>query len=314
MSETTISCIIPAFNCENWLQRAVASLLATNYSRLELVIVEDGSVDATLQVATQLQAEYPGVVKVFRHPLGENRGVSASRNLGFEKSNGEWLCLLDADDYVYPNRFHSSAQILSTRPDIDGVHQLAEMVFSTTSAQEQWFENENLFGFEDPVDPSKLLERLLEGRCWATSAIVFRRSLLERTGRFKEDLRIAEDCHLWFRMAALGNLVSGDRSKPVSAYWRHASSAYQPQHENRLQFVRVLTAFFSWCKDRSVPPDMCRRVEKSVQRYIENAIVQFREQHRPDLALRVIRHCGWHFFPVFLRSAVYRHLYHLMRG
>lgn len=284
---TKISCVIPAFNCELWLARAVTSLISTDYPWLEILIVDDGSTDQTLKVAKELYQQYPETIRVFQHPDGANRGVSVSRNLGMEKSAGDWLCFLDADDYVYPHRFHSAAEILSQQPDVDGVHQLAEMVFSTAEAGEEWFRDQMYFGFPAAVEADDLLTALLQGRCWATSAIVFRRSLLERTGRFSEVLRVAEDCHLWFRMASVGKIVSGDLTQPVSAYWRRSGSAYQPSAESRLLMVRAMMDFLKWLKTSGCPEQRQRQAIRSVHAYVLKGLTEYRFSKRRLHAWRI---------------------------
>lgn len=271
-----ISCVIPAFNCEQWLERAVDSVFATNYPELEVLIVDDGSSDKTLDVARRIQVGRPNEVRVLQHPQGQNRGVSASRNLGMLSSTGDWICLLDADDYVYPYRFESAVSVLNSSPDVDGVHQLAEVVFSDAQSQETWFRDQHYFGFDQNVSNGELLERLLNGKCWATSAILFRKSLLDRTGLFSEEFCIAEDCHLWFRMASVGKIVSGDLSKPVSAYWRRSDSAYQPSADSRLQMVRVMAGFLKWLRTASVSESVRRRATAAVQEYVLTGVTESR--------------------------------------
>ena len=276
-----ISCIIPAYNCQAWLQRAVDSVLATRYASLEILIVDDGSTDETLKVANQLKARHPQTVCVLQHGSGINRGV---RNLGLRNASGEWICLLDADDYVYPNRFQSATEILAHQPDVDGVYQLSEMVFPNKETSEQWWKGSPYFGFEQSIDSSALLGRLLEGKCWATSAILFRKSLLERTGLFHEGLRIAEDCHLWFRMAAVGKIVSGDLSSPVSAYWRRIDSAYQPSPSQRLQMMRSMVKFLNWLTTADVTADNRNDAKRAVKQYITRGLTNARFEKQSKLA------------------------------
>lgn len=279
-----VSCIIPAWNCEQWLQRAVDSVLQTDWSPLEIVIIDDGSTDETLTVARQLQSQHPEAVRVLQHPGHENRGVSASRNLGLKQSTGDWICFLDADDYVYHHRFESAVEILNSQPDVDGVHQLAEMVFPTEEAAECWWKGSPYFGFDVTIAPDQLLLHLLEGKCWATSAIVFRRTLLEHCGVFHEQLKIAEDCHLWFRMASVGKLISGDLSRPVSAYWRRMDSAYQPSPFQRLKMIRSMSSFLGWLRKADVSVKVRQDAQEAVARYIRTGLTNARFQKDRQLA------------------------------
>ena len=309
-----ISAIMPAFRAEQLLPRAVESLLATQYDPLEIVIVEDGSSDETWSVAQRLQQEHPQIVRALQHPGRANRGVSETRNLGLQACTGKWICFLDADDFVYPHRFQSAAAILANQPEVDGVHQLAEMVYSTEADKQTWFAGEDLFGFKEPVDPDHLLLRLIYGRCWPTSGVLFRRTLLDRTGLFLPHLKIAEDCHLWFRMACVGRLVSGDLAKPVSAYWRHGDSAYQPKLEHRVRYVEALTDFARWMQRQELSADRKKCIHEALLATIHSAIVKLREQQQPHLAWQVIKHCLGSYPRLFGHLEVYRHLRHLIRG
>ncbi len=260
------------------------SVVATGYSQLEIIIVDDGSTDATFDIAKSLEKSHPKIVRVLQHPGGVNKGVSASRNLGLTRSTGDWICFLDADDYVFPRRFESAIEILASQPDVDGIHQLAEMVFPTEESSERWWKDSPYFGFEQPIPPEQLLDNLLLGRCWATSAIVFRRELLERSGMFHEQLKIAEDCHLWFRMASVGRIISGDAGYPVSAYWRRLDSAYQPSPEQRLQMIRSMTSFLIWLRTADVDGAVRAKAKKAVAAYVLNGLTNARFDKQRKLA------------------------------
>ena len=289
-----ISIVIPAYNAADTLLRAVESLNATAYPNLEVVIVDDGSEDDTWAVATQIADGGSMNATCFRHANGENRGVSATRNLGIERATGELIGFLDADDYVYPHRFEEAVDILRDDETVDGVQNTCELVFSNDESRAAWWNDAPLFGFEQRVAPDALLEELLTGRCWATSAILFRRELLERTGVFSTELQIAEDCHLWFRMASVGRIVAGDPQRPVSAYWRTMESAYQPHASTRILMIRAMTAFLAWARrSPDVPPETLRRARGAVARYITRGVASARgRSDRSDawsIALKSLR-------------------------
>lgn len=280
-----ISVIIPAYNCAEYLKRAVDSLLQTGYSPLEIVIVEDGSNDRTLTVATDLAREHPQVVRLLRHPGGKNGGVSKTRNLGIHESSGELLAFLDADDYVQAWRFDSAVEILSNRPEIDGVYQTTAMRFIDDEERHNWWSgDESLFGINSPLSNGPLLDSLLNASSWHTSAIVFRRTLLKKTGAFHEGMRIAEDCHLWLRMAYVGRIEPGDLSRPVSTYFRHPGSAYQASTTQRLHVVRALCDFYRWTANIN-PQDPRRTVITTrISDYILRGIEEARKVRHQSLA------------------------------
>ncbi len=282
-----ISAIIPAYNAARPLPRAVASLVATRYPDLEIVVVDDGSRDTTFEVAHELRDRYPGIVSVCHHPRRVNRGVSASRNLGIRTSTGEVICFLDADDYVYPHRFDAASPLLAVDDTIDGVYENAKVEFMDPGASRRW-QGGAVFGLSDDVPPEQLLRRLLTGHTWHTSAILCRRSLLERTGLFHEQLRIAEDCHLWFRMAAVGRLVPGDRTRPVSAYCRHDANTFEHGLERKRDMVLAMADACCWAGQRRLGEGVKQAFKEGLAAYVLRGMVAAREAGRPRLACRLV--------------------------
>lgn len=310
-----ISTIIPAYNCAPYLRRAVESLLATRQPDLEVVIVDDGSRDDTLQIARQLTEEHPNTVFLYYHPRHANLGVSATRNMGIQQSTGDYICFLDADDYVYPHRFDKAVSILHDQPHVDGVHELAELVFETPEASSQWFADQSgLFGFDKSIAAEDLLASLLGGFCWATSAILFRRKLLSKTGVFDTSFEIAEDCHLWFRMALSGTLVSGDLNRPVSVYWRRTSSAYRPGPYNRLHLIRAMTSFHSWARDHGATPERLEIIEHHIENYILTGLTNARDAKEHKLAWRIVSHAVRRFPGIAYQRSFRGHLARMAIG
>ena len=309
-----ISTIIPAYNCEPYLRRAVESLLATQYHDLEIVIVDDGSRDGTLGLAETLQREHPGVIRVLTHRGRRNCGVSATRNLGIQSSSGELIAFLDADDYVHPWRFQSAIELLETEPDVDGVHQLCELVFSDEESSSRWWPGQRLFGFAESVANDEILFSLLGGYCWATSAILFRRTLLSKSGMFDPRLKVCEDCHLWFRMACCGRIVSGDLSRPVSVYWRRTDSAYQPSPWGRVPMVRAMASFYRWMRCRN-PLDARRpRVSRRITEYILTGVEEARGAGQSRLAWLLAGNGTVRFPPLRRQRRLYGNLVRMAIG
>lgn len=97
-SRVLLSVVVPSYNCAPWLERAIASALSVDCAEIEVVIVDDGSVDETPALCEMLQQRNPGI-KVIRQ---SNQGLSAARNAGIDASIGEFIVLLDADDELIP--------------------------------------------------------------------------------------------------------------------------------------------------------------------------------------------------------------------
>lgn len=96
MSRPAISVIVPVYNAENYLDRCIKSLLGQSYADLEIIMVDDGSTDGSLRICQEWQ-QRDSRISVISQP---NRGVSSARNEGIRKSTGDFIMLLDSDDWL----------------------------------------------------------------------------------------------------------------------------------------------------------------------------------------------------------------------
>lgn len=94
-----ISVIVPVFNMEKYLHRCIDSILTQSYRNFELILINDGSTDTSAGICDSYQIKDNRVIVVHQ----ENQGVSAARNKGLEICRGEWVCFVDADDYISNN-------------------------------------------------------------------------------------------------------------------------------------------------------------------------------------------------------------------
>ncbi len=110
MSAPTVSCIVPAFNAERFLRQALDSVFAQTYRPLEVIVVDDGSTDATAAVA-----EAAGVVLLRQ----ENAGFLAARDAGLAAASGEYVAFLDADDLWVADKIERQVAALRANPALD---------------------------------------------------------------------------------------------------------------------------------------------------------------------------------------------------
>jgi glycosyltransferase involved in cell wall biosynthesis len=106
------------------------------YSNWELLLVDDGSVDGSSRIAKQYAEQNTERVRYVEHPGHENRGMSASRNLGIQNASGEFIAFLDADDVWLPNKLRRQLAILSEHPDAAMVYGATELWYSWTGKSE----------------------------------------------------------------------------------------------------------------------------------------------------------------------------------
>lgn len=103
-----ISLILPVYNCADYLEAMVSSILAQGWENLQVILSDDGSTDGSLELARSLAETHPEITLV----SGENRGVSAARNRGLAVADGDYIGFCDGDDTLYPDYLATLAQLL----------------------------------------------------------------------------------------------------------------------------------------------------------------------------------------------------------
>ena len=111
-----VSIMMPAYNAAAYIQAAVESVLAQTYTHWELIVVNDGSTDATAAIVGVFR---DARIRVFEQP---NRGEAAARNRALLEARGEWLAFLDSDDQFLPEYLEKTLDFLKGRPDLDAVY------------------------------------------------------------------------------------------------------------------------------------------------------------------------------------------------
>lgn len=191
-----VSISIPSYNHAGFLPAAIESVLAQTYPNIELVIVDDGSTDGSLQIAEDYAARHPARIKVFTHPGHRNRGISATVNLGWEMSSGDYWSGLPSDDMLYPQKVEEQVAFMESHTEIGWVYCYAHYVDGEGRRRPEL----GLFGTDITRAPSPL-GRLIEGNVIPGMTALMRRSFVERIAPHDETL-IYSDWDFWVRLAA----------------------------------------------------------------------------------------------------------------
>lgn len=218
-----VSVIIPVFNREKFIRKAVESSSCLNEVG-EILIVDDGSTDNTLNICRDLEKEFPKV-RLIQHPDRKNHGVSASRNLGIDSATTNYIAFLDSDDYYLPNRFKKDKELFEANSDIDGVYNALGIEYLTSEGKETFlnkgYQYQEFLTISGDVPPAELFFVLFNKHPkfkgeFHGNTLTVRKSIFQKSGIFHTGLKLKEDIHLWRRMAAVGNLVAGNIDEPVA--------------------------------------------------------------------------------------------------
>lgn len=189
-----ISIILPVYNGDLFLKEAIHSILTQSLEDFELIVVNDGSTDTTLEIIKTFSTD-PRIKFISR----ENRGLVASLNEGIELSSGSYIARQDADDISEPDRFKKQFELLQSNPSTVIVGSSIKTLDMKGSIKNKHFVIQN---------NNALKAELLVRSPFAHGSVMIRKSALVKAGGYQQADWPAEDYGLWVRMASLGKFAN----------------------------------------------------------------------------------------------------------
>jgi glycosyltransferase involved in cell wall biosynthesis len=177
-----ISLIIPTYNRENHIAKAIESVLLQHVPIDEIIIIDDGSTDNTKKVVDKYDVKY-----VFQ----KNQGVSKARNVGIKIAKNDWICFLDSDDIWEKDKLEKQIEFHYKNPDI---------LFSHTD--ELWIFNGKIIKQKKHQQKPKgfCFKENLENTLIGASTVMIHKDIFNDVGLFDETLIACEDYDLWLRV------------------------------------------------------------------------------------------------------------------
>lgn len=196
-----VSALVPVYNGERFLAQALDSALAQTLDNIEIVVVDDGSTDASAAIADRYALQHPRRVRVVHQA---NQGLPLARNAAIAIARGRYLALLDADDIWLPDHLATCVDVLERNPAVGLVHADAEDI--DADGKPFALDDHARWGRESR-DPYKAI--LLRRQHVVCPTAVFRRSVVENVGTFDPIFNRlgCEDRDLWLRIAEVSDLV-----------------------------------------------------------------------------------------------------------
>jgi glycosyltransferase involved in cell wall biosynthesis len=208
-SEQLVTVVIPAYNAAAFIRQAIDSVLTQTWPLREILVIDDGSTDATGQVLE----DYGDSVRVVHKPNG---GLSSARNRGIREAEGDLIAFLDADDRWLPDKLARQVKLMADHPDIG---------FCSTKTLVETPDGEPSGEWACPIVQDTLLKTLFlqNGAIPGSgSGVMARRKLFDLVGLFDESLRSLEDIDMWMRLAAATNYRCID--DPLTVIVKHPDS------------------------------------------------------------------------------------------
>jgi glycosyltransferase involved in cell wall biosynthesis len=208
-----VSVVIPTFNSRSYISQSLQSVLGQTYPHIEIIVVDDGSVDDTVAVAERRLAACGRSWKILR--LGENAGPSAARNRGWSVANGTWVQFLDSDDLLMPDKLANEMAVAAqASEDVAVVYSPWNWGF-LKDEQIEW-----LGPVRRPFIAGKHPIMCLAGGCRSLlGSSLVRLSALKQVSGFDERLRFWECEEINVRLARVGAFLPAPASSP-QYLWR----------------------------------------------------------------------------------------------
>ena len=258
MSQTPlVSGIMIFLNAEKYIEEAIASVFAQTYENWELLLVDDGSTDGSTAIAKQYATQHPDRIRYLEHEGHQNRGMSATRNLGIRHAKGDYIAFLDADDVWLPEKLTRQVAMLEAQPEVGVVFGPTQYWYSWTGKPEHANRDSLRPMGAQPntlYQPPTLLTAALQDQVKtpATCSVLIRRHVFEQVGGFETSFRGMYEDQAFFSKVYLQFPVFFT-PECLDRYRQHSSSCcaialqngqYHPLRKNAAHLV-----FLNWIAD-----------------------------------------------------------------
>jgi len=226
-----VSVIIPLYNAEQYIYEAVQSILNQTYQNIEIIIIDDGSVDKSMDIVKSIDSS-----KIILIQNEHNLGVSRTRNKGFSLAQGKYIALMDADDISLPTRLEKQVYFLENHSD-----------YGVVSSHYESF-REHPFGVKRRIrrlstDAEKIHVNLLfSSMLCGASSLIRKEVLVKNNIEFDTSLQMAEDYDLWRRLSFVTKITNLD--EVLLRYRKHKNNSIKNRVALDRDFTKVIIKSF----------------------------------------------------------------------
>lgn len=190
MQNCPVSVVIPTYNREQYLPEAIQSVLNQSWHPAEIIIVDDGSTDATRECVTSLAEDSPVFM---RFMYQENKGAAAARNLGIANAACRYIAFLDSDDLWYPNKLQKQYSLMLQNPQ-----------YSISHTREKWLRRGEYLNQKKKHLPrhGDIYAHCVQLCAVGMSTVMVKKDVFSEVGLLDERYLCCEDYELWLRISA----------------------------------------------------------------------------------------------------------------
>src|SRR6478752_4840840 len=208
MNVPAVSVILPAYNCEKYIAKAIESVLHQTFTDLELIIVNDGSTDRTEEIIRSFSDP-----RILYQVNNTNKGLVFTLNKGIDIANGSYIARMDGDDICHPERLAKQKIFLDQNDEIT-------IIASTIDFINEQEEKTSIWELDrQTITPEQIKKAMLKQNCIAHPTVMIRSEVLKKM-KYKEYQKNIEDYDLWLRMLNRGYKIA-KLNEPLLLYRIH---------------------------------------------------------------------------------------------
>jgi glycosyltransferase involved in cell wall biosynthesis len=195
-----VSVVVKSYNHAPYVAQTIESVLDQSFQDFEIVVTDDGSTDGTPDVVRQFQDP-----RVKLDVLPRNHGISIAMNSVLARARGEYIAILNSDDYALPGRLERQVAFLEDRPDISALFGLPQAVDEEGHERAPFNDFDRPLAFPDFNQATWLNSLFFKGNCLCAPTAMIRRSVYEFVGHYDPRLTNLQDFDMWIRMLKSGH-------------------------------------------------------------------------------------------------------------
>jgi glycosyltransferase involved in cell wall biosynthesis len=257
-----VTVVMPAYNAQEWISESLESVLKQTYDNLEIVVVDDGSTDRTVEVAETSLRRGGTPYRILRQP---NKGAAGARNLGWRAARGPWVQFLDADDLLEPQKIALQVERAFTNTAADVVYSDWQRIVPNGRG---WKAD----NFCAPIIQADALADILSARNFLQlGSLLFKTSILDVVGGFDQPHEPIEDVGLCLKIGMAGGVfVKAPSSGPMSSY-RDLPRSFSKWNHRRFIESCMKNAKLAEQHVRRNPNGAARTIDAIVEAYFAGA-------------------------------------------
>lgn len=238
-----ISIITASYNYEEYIEEAIKSVIAQTYTDWELIIVDDGSSDNSVEIIKNYCAQ-DSRIKYFEHPNHENKGLKESILLGLQNCSGDWVAFLESDDSFLPDYLAEKVKIVNSYPDVNLIFNRVN--FITENLSDKLKKKLKLFESIQNNLKSKKYPLFMEKSFFCHNQILtFSCAMVKKTDlqsvNFDAPIDSQLDWWLWVHLASKGKFFYINKSL---SFWRLHDSSYTTKNKGRRLISTPILAYY----------------------------------------------------------------------